>query len=183
MTISGLLYLQSELVNDPKVTQVFLECQNRIKSMALIHEKLYQSDNLAEIDIQSYLQRLISFIHSSYLNSINNVTINIDIESGIRLGTEKAISLGLIMNELLSNIFKYAFPSVESGKVAVRFFKKENRYHLFVKDDGVGFPEGYNFSTANSLGLKLVNMMSEQMKGKFAIVNNGGTEFKIEFPA
>jgi len=182
MTISGLLYLQSEMVNDPKVTGVFLECQNRIKSMALIHEKLYQSENLSEVDIHGYLQRLVSFIHSSYINNLIRVTINLDVDQAIRLGTEKAISLGLIMNELLSNIFKYAFPSRADGKIVISLARKEKKYCLIVRDNGIGFPDEYNFAAANSLGLKLVKMMSDQMHGNFSISNNGGTEFKIEFP-
>ncbi|PKL84042.1 MAG: hypothetical protein CVV24_01925 [Ignavibacteriae bacterium HGW-Ignavibacteriae-3] len=182
MTVSNLLYLQADLVNDPKVTEVFLECQNRIKSMALIHEKLYQSETLSEVDIHSYVQRLISYIQSSYINTSANILIDLDINPAIKFGTEKAISIALIINELLSNIFKYAFPSNQNGIVQIRLYKETDNYRLTVKDDGVGFPEEYNAALSNSLGLKLVKMMSEQMRGNFTINSNSGTEFKIDFP-
>jgi two-component system, sensor histidine kinase PdtaS len=183
MTVSSLLFLQSELVNEPKVTEVFLECQNRIRSMALIHEKLYQSETLSEIDVHSYVQRLVSYIKSSYITGSTNVSINLEIDHSIRLDPEKAISMGLIINELLSNIFKYAFKDKESGNVRIELFRRGDNYNLMVKDNGVGLPKDFNISSSNSLGFRLVEMMSAQMNGKLIISGNNGSEFKIEFPA
>lgn len=183
MTVSSLLYLQADHVNDPKVTEVFLECQNRIQSMALIHEKLYQSETLSEVDMLSYIQRLISYIQSSYINSVANISIDLDIDPVIKFGTQKAISTGLIINELLSNIFKYAFPSKQDGYIQIRLNKNSDSFNLIVKDDGIGFPEEYNLASSNSLGLKLVRVMAQQMHGDFTIKNSAGTEFLINFPA
>ena len=182
MTVSSLLYLQSEISNDPKITEILTECQNRVRSMALIHEKLYQSETFTEIDVNGYLQRLVSFIQSSYVIGSEEITINLDIDTEIRLVPGRAISLGLIINELLSNTFKYAFPSTRNGIVDIKLFQKLDQYFLTVKDNGVGFPEGYDLSNSTSLGLKLVQMMTEQVKGKFSVNRNGGTEFKIIFP-
>lgn len=183
MTVSSLLFLQSELVNEPKVTEIFLECQNRIRSMALIHEKLYQSETISEIDVYSYVQRLVSYIQSSYITGSTQVVINLEIDQTIKLEPEKAISMGLILNELLSNIFKYAFQDKESGAVWIELFKKINKYYLIVKDNGVGLPKEFNISTSNSLGFKLVEMMTAQMNGKLSISGRNGSEFRIEFPS
>lgn len=182
MTVSSLLFLQSELVNEPKVTEIFLECQNRIRSMALIHEKLYQSETISEIDVYSYVQRLVSYIQSSYITGSTHVLINLEIDQSIKLEPEKAISMGLILNELLSNIFKYAFNGKESGTVWIELLKNGDRYFLIVKDNGIGLPDEFNISTSNSLGFKLVEMMTAQMNGKLSISGKNGSEFKIEFP-
>ncbi len=181
MTVSSLLFLQSELVNEPKVTEIFLECQNRIRSMALIHEKLYQSETISEIDVYSYVQRLVSYIQSSYITGSTQVLINLEIDQSIKLEPEKAISMGLILNELLSNIFKYAFQGRESGTVWIGLLKNADKYFLIVKDNGIGLPEEFNISTSNSLGFKLVEMMTAQMNGKLSISGKNGSEFKIEF--
>lgn len=182
MTISSLLHLQSEMSNDPKVKEIFTDSQNRVRSMALIHEKLYQSETFSEIDADSYIQRLVSFIQSSYTTSLIDIEIKLDVDTGIQLLPGQALSLGLIINELLSNIFKYAFPSNNVGQVEIKFFKKADEYYLIVKDDGVGLPEEYDLSNSTSLGLKLVRLMTEQMNGKFCMKGNDGSEFRIIFP-
>ena len=182
MTISSLLYLQSEMSREPKVTEILTDCQNRVRSMALIHEKLYQTETFTEIDANSYIQRLVSFVQSSYISNSVEINIKLHVEEEIQLVPGKAISVGLIINELLSNIYKYAYPSANKGEVEIVLLKEKDEYCLTVKDDGIGLSEDFDVLNTTSLGLKLVQIMSEQMGGKFSIDRNNGTEFRIFFP-
>jgi len=182
MTISSLLYLQSEMSREPKVTEILTDCQNRVRSMALIHEKLYQTETFTEIDANSYIQRLVSFVQSSYISNSVEINIKLHVEEEIQLVPGKAISVGLIINELLSNIYKYAYPSANKGEVEIVLLKEKDEYCLTVKDDGIGLSEDFDVLNTTSLGLKLVQIMSEQMGGKFSVERNNGTEFRILFP-
>ncbi len=181
--ISSLLYLQSAYVADEKTREMFRESQNRVRSMAILHEKLYQSRNLAGVDFAEYVRDLIRNLFMSYGVSLAGVEHTIDI-SGIILGMDTAVPCGLIVNELVTNALKHAFPDGRRGRVRVAMHREGEappRYVLSVWDDGKGFPEGVDFRATESLGLKLVCTLTEQLNGAIRLEREGGTRFSITF--
>jgi PAS domain S-box-containing protein len=180
--ISSLLNLQSSYLQDSSATNVFKESQNRIRSMALIHEKLYQSGNLAAVKLRDYVQDLAAHLMSSYSLDSAKIKLVTDIDD-VSLGIDVAISLGLIINELLSNSFKYAFPGGTIGEIKI-FFKPNdiNNSTLIIKDNGIGFPKDVNFRQTESLGLQLVNTLVDQLEGTIELETHDGTEFIIMLP-
>jgi PAS domain S-box-containing protein len=166
--ISSLLSLQSEYLQDEELRKVLKESQNRVKSMAIIHQRLYQSGNLAEIDFASYIQELCSQLLRSYGAPSRKISLNVQADE-VALGVDRAIPCGIILNELISNALKYAFPGNDGGTVTVRLRALEHAVELSVNDDGVGLPAGLDVHTNNSLGLKLVNMLVEQLGGTIAM--------------
>lgn len=180
--ISSLLNLQSSYFQDSEAVNVFKESQNRIRSMALIHEKLYQTGNLVGVKLGDYVQDLASHLMSSYSLDSNKIKLITDIDN-VSLGIDTAISLGLIVNELLSNAFKYAFPNDASGEIKLSYKPSdENNSTLIISDNGIGFPQNIDFKQTESLGLQLVNTLVEQLEGNIELSRNGGTEFKIVLP-
>ena len=170
--------MQSKNVQDDIDQQIFKESQDRIKSMALIHEQLYQSKDLAHINFSDYINNMMVYLFHSY--SLNkNINLNLDLDA-IKLEIETAIPCGLIVNELISNSLKHAFKGRESGKVSIQFKNTTDGLMLKVSDDGVGFPDSKMYNT-NSLGLKLVNMLVDQIDGQLEITHKSGTEFTITF--
>jgi len=180
--ISGMLQLQASNFDDPEACRVMEEGQARIKAMAIIHQQLYQKgDNLKYISFNSYLKDLTNQIAGSYKEISKNVAIEIKAES-IQFDVKTAIPLGIIINELISNAFKYAFTEKKEGNINISIQKVElNNYTLIVKDDGIGLPSDFNLNKVNSLGLKLVKILSKQMKGSFDFKNGKGTSFIISF--
>ena len=180
--ISSLLNLQSSYFHDSQAMDVFKESQNRIRSMALIHEKLYQSGNLAGVKLGDYVQDLASHLMSSYSLDSSKIKLITDIEN-VSLGIDTAISLGLIVNELLSNAFKYAFPNGASGEIKLSYKPADgNSSILTISDNGIGFPQNINFKQTESLGLQLVNTLVEQLEGKIELHRSEGTKFTINLP-
>lgn len=180
--ISSMLRLQASYIDDPHAHELFLECQNRVKSMALIHEKLYQSQDLARIDFADYLRNLMNHLFRSY-SGRSDISLNIEV-SDVRLGVDTGIPCGLIVNELVSNALKHAFPDGRSGQITVSLQRTNGTYVLSVKDDGVGFPKDVDFRNTPSLGLQLVNTLTTQLEGEVELISNGqGTEFRITFSA
>ncbi len=180
--ISSMLRLQAGYIEDPKALELFQESQNRVKSMALIHEKLYQSQDLARIDFADYLRNLTNHLFRSYSGRAD-ITLNIEV-SDVRLGVDAGIPCGLIVNELVSNALKHAFPNGRPGQITVALRRENGTYVLSVKDDGVGFPKDVDFRNTPSLGLQLVNTLVSQLDGSVELISNGaGTEFRIEFAA
>ncbi len=180
--ISSLLNLQSAYFQDSEAVNVFKESQNRIRSMALIHEKLYQSGNIAGVKLGDYVQDLASHLMSSYSLDSTKIRLTTDIEN-VSLGIDTAISLGLIVNELLSNAFKYAFPNGASGEIKLSYKPTEgNTSTLIIHDNGIGFPKNIDFRQTDSLGLQLVNTLVEQLEGNIELNRMNGTEFTIVLP-
>jgi len=178
--ISSLLNLQSGYIKDKDSIAIFKESQNRIRSMAIIHEKLYQSKDMSQIDFSEYVSELVSNLFSSYsLNSaliilhqnINNILLEIDL----------AINLGLIINEIVSNAFKHAFPSGSKGNLYISLKKNEQKYELIIEDDGIGFSSEIDFRTTESLGLQLIITLVEQIGGEIFLFREKGTKFVIKF--
>lgn len=178
--ISSLLNLQSTYIKDSMVREIFKESQNRVKSMALIHEKLYQSKALANIDTDEYVRALTTDLVRSY-GALGRVTLKIDV-GDISLGVDTAIPCGLIINELVSNSLKHAFPDGE-GEINVRIRSVEDRIELTVADNGVGMPDT-NFRNIKTLGLQLVTILIEdQLNGEITLEKEEGTAFYITFRA
>ncbi len=178
--ISSLLSLQESYIKDPSVLKAFRESQTRIRSMAMIHEKLYQSEDLARIDIGGYIESLVVDLFHTYNVTPGAVTFKNNVEY-IYLELDTAIPCCLLLNELISNSLKYAFPGGRKGEISIDFKSKENRYQLTVKDNGIGLPEDLDFRTAESLGMQLINMFVKKLHGTVELDSRCGTEFKIEF--
>jgi two-component sensor histidine kinase len=150
--------------------------------MSLIHETLYQSDDLSHIRISQYLQNLVNALFSAYSASPERIRAELDIED-IQLDVESAIPCGLIANELMSNAFKHAFPDGRVGQIRIGFHFDEPVYTLSFADNGAGIPAGVDYLNTDSLGLKLVNLLAtEQLDGTIQLVQKEGTAFIITFP-
>lgn len=194
--ISSLLSLQSRYIDDKKTFELFRDSQNRVKSMALIHEKLYQSANLAEVDFKEYIKNLTTDLIRSYGVAPGAISLSINVNK-ISLGVNTAIPCGLIINELLTNSIKHAFKVSESSESPIGPFmspngKKskinielhqitEDEYKLIFSDNGIGLPENFEFKDIKSLGLRLVNSLTEQLNGKINLKQGNGTKFIITF--
>ncbi|MBI5848099.1 MAG: DUF3365 domain-containing protein [Nitrospirae bacterium] len=178
--IYSLLNLQAKGAADETVRALFEESRDRVNSMALIHEKLYRSDDLAHIDFKDYLQSLLAGIASTYKR--RNVDCIIEMEP-IALDVNVGIPCGLIVNELVSNSLKHAFPDEKKGTVTVGVNRADNgSLVLTVSDNGIGFPEELDFRSTQSLGLQLVNVLAGQIHGTIELSNSGGANFTIQFP-
>ncbi|HKB86144.1 MAG TPA: histidine kinase dimerization/phosphoacceptor domain -containing protein [Ignavibacteriaceae bacterium] len=178
--VSSLLNLQAGYLNDKKILQVFKESQSRIRSMALIHEKLYQSRDLDKINFSDYIDSLIRDLFRTYRSQLNNIDIRC--EAGqIFLEIDQAILCGLIINELISNSIKHAFKDRNQGNIIVRLSNEGEDYQIIVEDNGIGFPADIDIENSETLGLQLVTSLTAQMLGKLEINSNNGTIVKISF--
>jgi PAS domain S-box-containing protein len=180
--ISSLLNLQSGYIHDEHAGEMFKESRNRVKSMALIHEKLYQSKDLARIDFAEYVRHLTTHLFRSYGVNTHAVSLKINIDK-ILLDIDTAIPCGLIVNELVTNSLKYAFPPGVIGEIRVDL-RRENdgRLALLVSDNGAGLPADFDFRQTDSLGLQLVSTLTDQLEATLAVDRTGGTSFKILLP-
>ncbi|MFQ5963822.1 MAG: ammonium transporter [Candidatus Scalinduaceae bacterium] len=183
--ISSLLKLQSRNVKDEHQIEMLKESQNRIKAMALIHEKLYRSKDLAKIDFNDYIKNLVNDLFLSYKVSTGKVALKMNIET-VSFGIDTAIPCGLIVNELVSNSLKYAFPKGKDGEIKISLRRiedsKTEMFELIVSDNGDGIPEDLDIRKTESLGLRLItNLAENQLQGKVEINRNEGTEFQIKF--
>jgi PAS domain S-box-containing protein len=177
--ISSLLSLQSNTIESQATRELVRESQNRVRSMALIHEKLYQSTSLARIDFGEYLRNLTRDLFRSY--SAGGVSLKLQVED-IQLDIDAAIPCGLMVNELVSNALKYAFPQGKGGELLITFSQvARNKYALSVTDNGIGLPTDLDVRKPKSLGLQLVNMLVAQLRGTLDVVSDGGTTFMITF--
>ncbi len=178
--VSSLLNLQSYYIKDETAIKIFRESQYRIKSMALIHQNLYQSQHLAQIDFYDYVDKLVSYLIHSYCSTPEMIKIKLEITHQ-PLGLDSAIPCGLIINELVSNSLKYAFPDYEEGEIFIELIYNNN-FELTIRDNGVGFPEEIDSKNTESLGLQLVHTLTEQLDGDIKFESKvGKTEFKIIF--
>jgi PAS domain S-box-containing protein len=181
--ISSLLNLQSNYIQDPQTLKIFQDSQNRVRSMALIHEKLYRSENLAQIDFGDYIQELTAFLFRAQNAHEQGITLNLHTDRTL-LNIEKAVPCGLIVNELISNTLKHAFPNGRGGQIRIEFHTNgHNQLNLVVADDGIGFPADLDFQATESLGMQLVNTLTDQLDGIISLERQPGTKFSIRFPA
>lgn len=179
--ISSLLNLQSSYVDNPEIREIFQESQNRVRSMALVHEKLYRSDDLARIDLADYIRNLASFLFRSYRAGAGHITLNVQADN-VFLGIDAAVPCGLILNELISNALKHAFPDKRPGQIRVELRTgPEGAVNLVVADNGIGFPPDFDFTATDSLGMQLVHTLVEQLDGTLEISGREGASFNIKF--
>jgi len=178
--VSSLLRLQSRSIKSQTLKDTFEIAQNRIKSMALIHEVLYLSESLDRINFSEYIKRITNHLFTMFSRNAKKIQLELDVGE-FYLDIDKAIPCGLIINELVSNAFKHAFPDGESGKIHVKLDNKLDRYTIVVKDNGIGIPDDVDIGNTKTLGLQLVNDLVNQIDGSYEIQSDGGTVFKIAF--
>jgi PAS domain S-box-containing protein len=177
--ISSLLSLQADALNDPRDHALFKESEGRVRSMALIHERLYKSADLARVDFRDYVESLVTSLFFSYQRA--SVASELDV-CDARLPLDTAIPCGLIINELVSNALKHAFPDERKGTVTISMREdSDGSLHLEVRDDGIGLPEEVDPETGKTLGLNLVSILTKQLQGVLDIERNGGTVFHVTF--
>ena len=180
--ISSMLSLQIENIKEKKIIDMFIESQNRISSMALVHEKLYKSSDFRNIDFKEHIYDLGKNLFRSLNNNSKDIKFNINAEK-ILMDIDHVIPAGLIINELVTNSLKYAFPDSMNGEINISFIStNENMFELVVRDNGIGFPKDLDFRKTRSLGLHLVTILAEnQLHGTIDLDRSKGTEFQIKF--
>jgi len=180
--ISSLLNLQAEKFEEPSVLNAFRDSRHRIRSMALVHEKLYQAKDLSKIEFSQYIKELSQQVSRS--NEFQGARISVKVKAdNIKLGIDAAIPCGLIINELLTNAFKYAFPINRTGKIHIHMKLGENKfYELIISDNGVGLPGHIDVQNPSTFGLNLVYLLTQQLEGKVETQREKGTRFIIKFP-
>jgi two-component sensor histidine kinase len=179
--ISSLLNLQSRHIQDPAVLEAFKESQRRIRSMALIHERLYQSTDLSRIEFSQYLRNLATHLFHSYQVDSDRIRLSLDAEE-VFLNINTAIPCGLIVNELISNSLKHAFPEGRKGEVGVSLQRViGDGYMIRVRDDGIGFPEGLDFRRTETLGMQIISTLASQIEASIELTRERGTSFTIRF--
>jgi len=178
--VSSLLSLQARSMNDEKLTAALIDSQNRVKSMSAIHETLYQSDNLSAVDMNTYLSNLAKAVAQNFTTS-RKVNLKIEAEN-VMIGANQASPVGLIINELITNSFKYAFPDNQAGEIKISFQKKEGQIELTFFDNGIGMNDDFDLKYSSTLGLKLVRTLVEnQLDGSLDMESKNGTKFTIKF--
>jgi two-component sensor histidine kinase len=200
--ISSLLDLEAEkfnnkeCINNLEVLEAFRESQDRVISIALIHEELHEGEGADTLNFSLYLQRLIKNLFQIYRLGNSNINLNMDLGENIFFDMDTAVPLGIVVNELVSNSLKYAFPDRENGEIQIKLFSQETgnesnnkeyltrkvtRYTLVVSDNGAGIPEEIDFENPDTLGLQLVNILIDQLDGEIELKRDEGTGIKIRF--
>lgn len=178
--ISSILNLQSSYVKDEKTLEILHESQNRIKSMSFIHENLYQTSDLSEIDFSDYVVNLSTNLLHSYQLRQNRVKLRQDVAE-VMLNLDQAIPCGLILNEIVTNAFKYAFPDDREGEVYISLSEDDGLITLTMADNGIGLPEGFNHEESETLGLQLVTILTDQLSATLETERTGGTTYRLSF--
>ncbi|MCQ8104137.1 PAS domain S-box protein [Methylomonas sp. SURF-2] len=178
--VSSLINLQAGSVNNQNTADLLKQSADRIKAMALLHEKLYQSKDLARIDFNEYIRSLVNHLLYGYGTHAGNVLISLRIDN-VFLDMDTAIPCGLIINELVSNALKYAFPDDKTGEIRIGFIRSEAEFELTISDNGVGLPPELDFKNTSSLGLQLVDTLTKQLLGQMSLDRTDGTSFTLRF--
>jgi two-component sensor histidine kinase len=178
--ISSLFNLQAEFITDPAVLEIFRESQARIRAIATVHQRLYQSSDLSMVDVSGYLRALVVDLRRTFAGQNLVLDISIDVEP-MGIGIDLAIPCGLAVNELVTNAIKHAFVDRKKGTIKVDGKKiSDGILSISVADDGIGMPRGFDLGTAQTLGLQLVYVLTKQMKGKVVLHREGGTRFELQ---
>ncbi|MPM37684.1 hypothetical protein SDC9_84303 [bioreactor metagenome] len=182
--IISILNLQLSTINDENISRILRDSQARIKTMALIHEKLYETKDFSNIDLLDYIKNLFEFLSSIYKSPSENIRYSISGDQ-VQVDIDSIIAVGLITNEIITNSYKYAFSDRKDGKIEIRLNRKDEKHLVYkIKDNGIGFPEGFDYRNAQSLGLQLVCILTEQIQGTLEVISSPkGTEFVIVFPS
>jgi two-component sensor histidine kinase len=178
-TICGLILLQIYSIKDESSANALRDTERRISSMMLLYDKLYRSENFNEISVADYIPPLVDEIVRNFPNS-GKVNIIKKVDDFI-LSAKKVQSVGIIINELLTNIMKHAFTGRDSGLITVTAEVKDGKAVIIITDDGIGIPEGIDFSTSKGFGMQLVSMLTTQLRGKISIERGEGARFALEF--
>ncbi|CAM3943116.1 tetratricopeptide repeat protein [Flavobacterium antarcticum] len=179
--VSSLLNIQAQNISDVKVLESIKEGQSRVQAMSLIHQNLYQSEELDAINIENYLQQLTAYLRDIFAGKSKDISVSIE-TSELYFDIDTAIPLGLIVNELVSNAFKYAFAETEKGMITISIDSVDGAdYQLTVKDNGRGLPDDFQIKNSKSLGLKLVTILSRQLRGSMVFTTLNGSIFTIKF--
>ncbi len=180
--ISSLIDLQAARQADPAVQALFGDARDRVRSMALVHEKLYQSEDLAQTELSAYTRNLMNELFQAHGEQSRNVTLRLDLQA-LSLPVDMAIPCGLILNELATNSLKHAFVGRDGGTIGITLARVESgKVRLVFQDDGRGFPAGMDWQAAPSLGLRLIRMLSDQLGAELEWKNAAGTTFELRFP-
>ncbi|HDZ13663.1 hypothetical protein LCGC14_0766710 [marine sediment metagenome] len=181
-TISSLLSLQSRNTTDPEVKNLLKSSQNRVISMAMVHEMLYMREDLSNIEYQSYVQELAEYLVRSIKGTSSNISLEIDIPE-IKLNIDTAIPLGLLINETLTNALKYGIINEEKGRIYVKLRKdRDHQFVLNIGDNGKGFSEDVTYKNSQSLGLKLIHNLTRQLQGSIERdLSKKGTHYEMKF--
>lgn len=178
--INSLLSMQADALGDARLKAAFAESQNRVRAMALIHETLYLAGDLGRIDVRAYCKRLTGALLRGYGETVPGVSIDLDVARDLFLPLDAAVPCGLIINELVTNSFKYGFPDKRSGRISIGFASAENEWTLCVSDNGVGLPE-LDLENVPSTGLQLVTGLCDQLEAKYRVARTHGTQWTISF--
>lgn len=179
--INSMLSLQMGQFQDHQLHDILKSSQNRILSMSLIHENLYRSEGLDNIDTKEYFKELCTHLFSAYDIQPGKIQVEYLIEE-VPLGLERAIPLGLIVNELVTNVIKYAFKGMEQGKVSIKLHAKGEHIHFAFADNGIGMEENFDFERASSMGLRMIRILSKQLRGQVQFGTKGGFSYRLTLP-
>jgi two-component sensor histidine kinase len=179
--IFGLLEMQIIQSSDDHVIEILRESQGRIRSMSMIHEMLYKTTNLESIDVTQYIHDLAVNIYKTY-HRFENVQLKINAEDNVQLPLNKMIPCGLLVNEILTNSYKYAFEGKQDGVICISTQLEENKMILKISDNGVGIDDNKLKSNSQSLGMKLIQSFNKQLKSEMSIENNNGLHYTFKIP-
>jgi PAS domain S-box-containing protein len=180
--ISGLLGLQAGYVKDEEAKELFYESRNRIRSMGLIHDKLYNHETLSRIEFSAYIQDLVSYIRQSYNASETDIRFHLDCRD-VFMDIKNAVPCGLILNELVSNAYKHAFKGRNAGEIKISFTQQNDQFRLEVSDNGIGYHPAQKLDEIPTLGLTLITSLVQQLEGRMEMTSTNGTSFIIVFSA
>ncbi|RPI16702.1 MAG: response regulator [Ignavibacteriae bacterium] len=178
--ISSIIKLQASYSTDPHTKDICKDLQTRVMAMALIHQKLYQTESLSKIDFKDYLQKLVFQLVNVYRLSEQQIFVNLNLEN-LELDVDTAVPCGMLISEIVSNSLKHAFPNGNNGEISIKVDKQESYYMLNVKDNGIGLPNDKDLTSAHSLGMQLIKSLTAQLAGTLNIKTNHGTEYNIKF--
>ena len=179
--IISLLNLQSGYLRDEETLRAVKEGENRVRAMALVHEKFYQAEGISEIDFAEYVEKLCQYIFHSFPEAARHIKLSVESDN-VAFDLDTAMPCGLLINEIVSNSLKYAFPSGQEGEISIRLkTTAENKICITVQDNGKGIPEEYDLKNPTTLGLQLIDALTSQLNGEVEMHRNGGTVFNITF--
>jgi two-component sensor histidine kinase len=179
--IYSLINLQKRRMEGPELNQSLSMVQNRIKTMSLVHQNLHEHDNLKDVNLNAYVKTIADYLGTLYFTEEKKIDVIVEIDENIELIMDKSITIGLLVNEIMSNSLKYAFKSSPTGKINISIQKHQNGYQMTISDNGTGF--NIEEIKKKSLGMYLIENLVKQMQGKYELENNEGTTYTIYFKA